>query len=279
MEQPVDAPEVAWQPFTFSGVARFARASTLRLLAVQIVFALVAGGCVGWFAATAWVPVITRSVDHLPEQGQIQSGLLEWKGESPVVLEKNGFLAIAVDHRQERGMIAPADLYVQFSQTHVRLYSFLGYTEVAYPQSHIINLNRAELAPRWGAWMPVMLVLLVTGSALGLMATWGLLSLLYMLPVKLIAFFANRSLDNRAAWRISGAALLPGAVVMSAGVVCYGLGLFDLPELGATLILHFVTGWIYATVSPALVRSKNQTRSQKNPFGIPGPAVESAKQD
>lgn len=52
-----DEPQ-AWQPLTFGGVARFARAHLARIYLMQILFAAISGGVCIWFFATAWSPVI-----------------------------------------------------------------------------------------------------------------------------------------------------------------------------------------------------------------------------
>lgn len=266
MSSPQDSPPFAWQPLTPPGVAAFARAPLGHLLLVQLVFALVAGGCVGWFVGSAWFPIITQAVEKLPAEAEIRSGLLMWRGESPALLARNRFLGIAVDPREQRG-VAPAHVYAQFTQTHLRLYSLLGYAEFAYPQGYVLTLNRDEVMPRWGAWKPFLLAGVVAGTGLGLLLAWAVLAALYIGPTWLLGFFANRDLNFSSAWRLCGAALMPGALLMSIAIVCYGLGLFNLPELGAALVLHLFVGWLYAAVSPSCVAPLAELKGRpKNPF-------------
>src|SRR5438128_2088943 len=97
MDAPVQKPSIAWQPLTPRGVAAFARASLGRLLLVQFCIALFTEATTVWFLQNAWYPVITKAIDQLPAQGEIRSGQLDWRGDSPMPLADNSFLALAVD--------------------------------------------------------------------------------------------------------------------------------------------------------------------------------------
>jgi hypothetical protein len=216
---------------------------------------------------SAWFPVISQAVEQLPATGEIRSGLLTWGGDSPAVLARNRFLAIAVDLREQRGLLAPAHVYAEFSQTHLRFHSLLGYAEWAYPQDRVISFGRAEVAPRWGAWKPALLAGVIAGTALALLAIWTLLALVYVGPVWLLGFYANRNLDFPSAWRLCGASLMPGALVMCVGIASYGAGLFNLPELGAAFVLHLLVGWLYVAISPSCLEPHPELKgTPRNPF-------------
>src|SRR5437016_4878808 len=66
----------AWQPFTFGGVAAFANARLSRLLLVQLIFAIVASASIVWFCASAYGPVVTRTIEQLPETAALENGTL-----------------------------------------------------------------------------------------------------------------------------------------------------------------------------------------------------------
>ena len=87
------------------------------------------------------------------------------------------------------------------------------------------------------------------GGDAGLLLSWWLLATVYFLPVWLLGFFANRDLNFRASWKLSGAALLPGALLMAAGILLYDFGLLDLVSLGFVFAAHFALGWIYLFLS------------------------------
>ena len=67
---------------TFGGVARFAVASRWRLLTVELVFALLVATTVVWFVQQAWVPVIDKSIQHMPLTGEMRGGRLAWPSEA-----------------------------------------------------------------------------------------------------------------------------------------------------------------------------------------------------
>jgi hypothetical protein len=99
------------------------------------------------------------------------------------------------------------------------------------------------------------------------LASWWGLATIYFLPVWLGGFFGNRDLNFRQSWRLAGAALMPGALVMIATIVAYGFGVLDLVQVAAAVVAHFLVGWVYvfwgAWVTPKI--SANAV-PVKNPF-------------
>jgi hypothetical protein len=94
---------------------------------------------------------------------------------------------------------------------------------------------------------------------------------MYCLPVWLVGFFANRDLSLRGSWRLAGAALLPGALLLTAAIVLYGSGAFDLVRLAVAGAAHPVVGWVYLIVSPLRCPSHPAAGAiKKNPFVAPG---------
>ncbi len=98
------------------------------------------------------------------------------------------------------------------------------------------------------------------------MASWALLATLYFLPVWLLGYFANRDLNFRQSWRLAGAGLLPGALLMTAGILLYGFGLVDLVALGFIFGAHFALGWIYLFLSLLFVPRTGAAPPKGNPF-------------
>ena len=76
----------------------------------------------------------------------------------------------------------------------------------------------------------------------------------------------NRDLSWSASWRLAGAALMPGAIVMIASLWFYGGGLMDLVQLLFVLGAHFVVGWVYLFLSLLFVPPANEALRRKNPF-------------
>jgi uncharacterized RDD family membrane protein YckC len=87
----------------------------------------------------------------------------------------------------------------------------------------------------------------------------------YSLPVWVICWFTNRNLSPGASWRLAGAALLPGALLMALSLVLYDLGGFDVVQVCLAFGLHLVLGWIYLFVSPMFLM-RALPREKKNPF-------------
>lgn len=258
----------AWEPLTPLGVAAFARAPLRRLLLVQCIVALVVGVTVAWLLRDAYFPTIGAAIAQLPAAGEIRSGKMDWRGESPRLLAEGTFLAFTVDLEHAGEIRSPAQIQIEFGKTNLLLHSLLGYTEVGYPKGWIIAVNRTELSPLWGAWRPWLLVGSVGGVAVYLLASWWVLATIYCGPVWLIGFFANRDLGWRASWRLASAALLPGAFVMILGLSFYDLGALDLVRLAFVFVAHLVVGWIYIGVGLFFVpRLADLTRPTANPFG------------
>jgi hypothetical protein len=89
-----------------------------------------------------------------------------------------------------------------------------------------------------------------------------------MAPVRLIAFYADREMKIGAAWRLAGAAMMPGALLMSGAVVLYSLHRLNLVGLLFAWLLHLVLGWIYVGIAPArLPRLSTALPRRRNPFG------------
>ncbi len=240
-----DSAEIAWEPLTPRGVAAFGQARLSRLLLVQLLIALLAGAVTAWFVQRNWAPVISAAIAQMPAEGIIRGGQLDWPGASPVRLGEGHFLALAVDLKHEGQARSPAHVQAEFGERDVKLMSLLGYISVPYPRGYALGFNRSDLAPWWGAWRPALLALVVIGVALGLMCVWALLATAYSVPVSLVALFADRALGWRGSWRLSGAALMPGAIVFTCACILYGLGALDLVQLGIAWALHLVIGWVY----------------------------------
>lgn len=263
----VESSTIAWQPLTPRGVAAFARANLRRLFLMEFIVAVLAAATVIWFLHEVWFPTVRAAIHELPAQGEVRQSKLAWRGDSPVHLAGDRFLAIVVDLNHEAEVGREADVSVEFGQRECRIYSLLGYVAVNYPADWMIALNQAELEPWWGAWEPAILAGAGTLVVLGLMASWALLAVLYSLPARLAAFFANRELNWRAGWRLASAALMPGALVLTAAIFLYGVSMLDFVRLGICAALHFVIGWIYLFASPLfLPRHPAAPIIKGNPF-------------
>lgn len=258
----------AWQPLTFHGVAEFAAAPLRRLMLVQLIVALLAASIVVWFLDNAWFPTVQAAILQMPAKGEIRDGKLDWTNETPSLLARGRFLAVISDLNHRGDIRVPAHIQVELGRGTVRLISLLGYCDLPYPQTHwILVCNRTDLEPWWGAWRPPILWISFAAVALGLMLIWCLLATLLFGPVWLIGFYANRELSFWGSWKLAGAALMPGALLITGAIVSYGFGVLDLVQLGAAQLVHFVMSCVFCSVSPLFAPDlKKLPAGSKNPF-------------
>lgn len=266
-ESAENKPTAAWQPLTPRGVAAFGRASWGRLVTVQLMFALVAAVSLVWFLRTAWFPTVRAAIEQLPDQGEIRSGKLDWQDTSPQLLAEGHFLAFVVDTNHSGTLRSPAQIQVEFGRGDIFFYSLAGYREWPYPAQWNFGFNRSDLEPWWGAWEPPIQWIAVGAMLVWCLLSWALLATVYFLPAWLGGFFANRDLNLWQSWKLAGAALMPGALLMTAAIFFYGLGALDLVHLAAATGVHLVVGWIYTILgvraSPKLI---SNLAPQHNPF-------------
>jgi hypothetical protein len=238
---------------------------------------LLSATVVVWALNVCWYPTISSAIEQLPQQGTIQAGRLAWYGQSPQVLSESRFLTVAVDLTHSGASRSPSHLQVEFGQTDFKICSVLGCSQVLYPPSYSVGFNFQELKPWWGAWAPIISALVFIAAVLGLMVSWGILATLYCPPAWMLALYCDRELTLAGSWRLAGAALVPGALVMALSIGLYGLAQLDLLRLISAFALHFLIGWAYlilGTLSgPKLSKRFNPNT---NPFDS-GPAGQNAK--
>ena len=256
----------AWEPLTPRGVAAFAGAKFSRLFLVQFIFALLAAASVVWFLDDSCFPVIRAAIQKLPDAGKISAGKLDWRGDSPQSLAEGNFLAFDVDLNHSGQIRSTADVQIEFGAESVRVFSLLGYAEFFYPQDRFAPFNRTELEPFWGAWTAEILFMTAAATIIGLLLSWWILATLYFLPVWIFGLFENRDLDFRASWKLSGATLMPGALLMAAGILLYDFNFLNLVQLGFIFAAHFVLGWIFLFVSLLFVPRISEGKPKGNPF-------------
>jgi hypothetical protein len=257
----------AWEPLTPRGVAAFAHAKTGRLLLVQSIVALLAAISIVCLLDDGCFPTIRTAIQNLPDAGKISSGKLDWRGDSPQLLAEGKFLAFDVDPNHS-GQIhsTTADLQIEFGRETVRVFSLPGYADFFYPTDRSTPFNRTELEPFWDAWSVEILFIAAAATVIGLLSGWWILATIYFLPVWILGFYVNRDLNFRESWKLAGAALMPGALLMAAGILFYGFGALDLVQFGFIFSAHFVLGWIYLFVSLLFVPRLPTAPARGNPF-------------
>ncbi len=263
-------PREAWQPFTPRGVAAFANGTLTRVVLAQLAVALLVAASVVWFLRVAWFPVITEAIEHLPPTGMIRQGELNFNGDSPTTLAGNTRLAVVVDIERSQSAGHAADLQVTFEKNRVAVCGSLGCWWNRYEPAYAVSFNRSEVEPVWGAWRGPILFAAALCSIIALYVMWWSVALIYVPVVKFIAFFTDRRVTWRGAWRLSAAALLPGAVIAALALVLYGFGGVDLFRMGLLYLLHVGCGLAFIGTSPFFL-PKDLVSKPGNPFNTPEP--------
>lgn len=267
METSADQYPSAWRPFTPRGVAAFAHATFGRLFLVQLIVSLFVATATVWFLKIAWYPTISTAIDQLPGDGTIRAGRLEWTGDSPKLLAESRVLAFAVDLNHEAKVRSPAHVQVEFGRADLRVYSIFGWFDVRYPKPYVVTFNSQDLKPWWGARAPAILAIAAGATVIGLLIGWTALATLYGAPAWLIGLYFNRQLTICGAWRLSGAALMPGALFMVAVITFYGMGQLDVVRLLAAFSFHVLVGWGYVVLGTLAVRRfPSDLNLNANPF-------------
>ena len=260
----------AWQPLTPRGVAVFAYAPLTRLVVVELIVALIAAATVVWFLHSAWVPIVRQAISQLPDQGEIHQQQLRLSPPLPELLAENRYLSLVVDLQGQSLKGLDADLQVRFRQERLEFCSLLGCLALDYPKGWTVQFNRPELQPWWDARQTFVLGWVGVAVGVILLAVWCLLATLYCPVTWLIAYFRDRDATLTGSWKLSGAALMPGALLLTLGISLYGAGALDLIRLAVIAALHLVAGWIYIAVSPlALGRLSDTLPASANPFTPP----------
>ena len=236
----------AWQPFTFGGLAAFSHARLGRLLLVELLFAMLVSGSAVCFLRRACSPVILQAIQKMPETAKMADGRLT--GIDATLIAETKFLAIAVTPETSGQIGQSADIQIQFRATDFRVGSVFrpdwGW-EFDYRPGAALNLSRSNLEPWWGAWHPILLAAAGLAILALLFGSWAVLALIYTVPAKIIAWFADRELSWTGAWRMNSAALLPGTLLMDAAIFLYAWQKVDLIGLAFFFAAHLPTSWVY----------------------------------
>ena len=238
---------VAWQPLTFRGVAAFAFASYQRLFWIQVFFAALCAGTIVWALHYTWAPVIRLAVRSLPNEGPVRSEQLIYPPSASPVLAESPHLAVLLN--APAGQTA-ADVRVEFRSHSLRICSLLGCLIWPYSKGQTINVTRQEAIPWWDAWEPNLLGIIAVTYGLAFLALWSLLATVFILPVRLYAYFADRQITLGGAWHLSAAAFLPGSLALIAALILYAIGTADLIRFLIAVPGHLLFGIAYLILAP-----------------------------
>lgn len=240
----------SWWPFTFAGAARFAARPLRMLLTLQVVVACAGGAAVILYFQHAWCPLVNEVIGRLPKKARWDHRSFEWTGEpSPIALAHNQLAALVVDLDLTGKAGQLSDVQVEFGATQWRIRSLFGYLDFPYAAG-LFDLEPALLKPAWEAWKPAYLAFTGAISAFGIFCSWIGLATLGAPVARLMAFFSDRDLRLSQAWKICGAALMPGAIFFTAAIILYAFFRLNLIGLLLAALIHLFVDAIYMVIAP-----------------------------
>jgi hypothetical protein len=255
-------------PFTPAGVAAFAGRGAGRVLAWQLAAALLAA----WVVQDAWRATWEAALDKAaaavpPAAGRLAAGRLTWSGTAPAILHEGPFLHVLVVPDGLLGRGRGADVQLTLVSNRVVFQSLLGFTALPYPPGLEIPLDRVTTPGTWAAWRGPVRRTLAAGTFAGLLAAWGLLAAAYAAPLRLWVWAQGRTATAGGCWRMAGAALVPGALLMLGAIALYARGVIRLEGLLLAQPLHLLPGWALLLLAPRhLPRPAPAATAAANPF-------------
>lgn len=268
-----DEPRPAWQPFTFGGIAAFATAPLRRLLLVQFVVAVLTSASIVWFIAHAYGPVVSSTIDQLPESAAIDAGYITGV-DAPVIVETK-FLSVQLDTSEDPQFSESSDIQIELRKADGRacslLRSLFGCVEFDYPRDHAVSLARSHLGPWWGARQPLIWALTFVGGVVYMFVSWAALAVVWTFIAKLVSWFGDRQLSWFGAWKACSAALMPGALLLALAVRLYHWQVIDLIALSFFYCGHLLVGLVYVIGAPfkcpkLMVTKEAKPKPPTNPF-------------
>jgi len=273
MSEAPEAPEApapppsAWQPFTFGGVAAFARAGWLRLLGVEFVAALLISASAVALVRHVYAPVVLEAIQKMPPTARITQGRLA--GIDTTLISETKFLALAVTPDVSNQIGQSADIQVQLRPEDYRVGSIFrpdwGW-ESDYGTQYTFDLSGSHLEPWWGAWHPIVFAMAGVVVVVLMFILWAVVGAIYTVPAQFLAWVADRKLSWNGAWRLGVATLLPGGLLMALGVILYGWEAMDLVALVFLWAAHLLISWVYLVGGVLACPRLFPKVVQQNPF-------------
>lgn len=259
--QPAARPGALPVPTTFAGVAAVAGHRARWLVFWQVLVAATSALVAAWALQGTWGGAVRRAAEALPAPGEIRDGRLYWQGETPAILHHGPFLSLVVDPAGLRGSALTADVTLSLEEQGLGVRSIFGWANLPYPPELQVRLERLELTGVLAAWTGP--VLLWSGGAIfvGLFLSWAALATVYGTVLWALAGFLGRTPSYGVAWRLAGASLLPGAVLLAAAIGLYASRQLGFLGLLFAFPLHVAVGWVYCLGGLARLR-----KPAANPF-------------
>jgi len=250
-------------PLTPIGLGLLARSGWNLILSIQVAFGLFIGLWVAWLIHTQVYPALEAAISRSPETAVLHQGIIH--GFQNGNLSYTPMISISVDVEGAGENIQPSDFQFTITKDRLVIGSFLGSMEMFFPANGTIKLGRSSLEPWWGAWKSIFSVGIVLGVGLSLLLGWNILSLLYFVPLKLLAFILDRRLSWSWSFHLANLIQIPAAIFMVFVIFLYGIRTIDLIRFALLYGVHWVITLLYMFFTP-LFLERLQAVSKPSPF-------------
>jgi len=229
-----------------------------------------AAATVVWFVNMAWFPAIRAAIHELPAQGQIIRQELKTPRVSSQPLAEHKFLGFMVLLSESRSTDLTSNIAVKFRKRSFDICSLFGCWTFTYPRGWIIEFNRTDLEPGWGAWQPIITALVAIGGFLTQVFVGFALGFFYSPVPWIAALIKKRELTWLGSWRMCSAGTIPGTLVLVLSIGLYGVGVLDMLQFFVLAVLHLVLAWVcIAFAWHALPTAAPPLSRLPNPFKAP----------
>ena len=194
----------------------------------------------------------------------MRAGALDWRGESPVLLAENRFLAVSVDLHKPGGCVPWRTCRWNWGGRIGLCIRVTGLCADELSGAGSSQRIARNLQPLWGAWRPAILAAVI-GWCCWVCSRLGFYSRHFCGPDLAVRIFEPRS-ESARELALERRGVDAGALLMVGAISFYDLGVMDLVQLGFVFVAHLVLGWIYLLVSPCCRASGSANRAE-NPFG------------
>lgn len=232
-------------PTTFGGVATLACVSSKWLFLWQAITAVAIGAAITLALVLTWARDLELALADLGTAGEIRDGRFQPVKPESHLLRSSSFLGVAIVGDPTDEPISSADVNLWIEPDGWSVHSLFGRLDGPYPAQLRATLDRVEMAGLWSAWKSPILLTLGTVTAIGLLVSWTVLATFYAPVLRLLAAFLMRAAGLEVCWKLAGASLLPGALLMTGAIGLYATHQLALIGLLLVLPIHFVVGWIY----------------------------------
>lgn len=264
-DQEPESPPIAWNPLTPAGVASYANAPLSQLLFTQALAAFIVFAATLFYLHRAWTPVLNSAVERFPPGAELSGQRLYMPRVHPLVLGENPLLSATWVTND--AVNPDADIELRLDRNQWSAASLLGYVTLPYPPYLELDLNRENVAPKWGAWRSAAVPGMAAAVALSMWIAWIVMAAIYGWPIRLMVFFRDKLTSRLGSWKLCAAALLPAAGFMSSAIVLYTLGKIPVAGLLIAFATHFVIGWFYVLAGAiALPVNAEAEQLKGNPF-------------